>query len=279
MKTPQEYETCYLLNPVTITAHKKQGNNFLQIGLVQVGVKPLIRKGLNISIHMKSGFWQIQIRESDRYKTAFTTAFGHYEWNVIPFSLKNAPSEFQNIMNEIFNPSSSNAIVYIDDVPIFSKSLNQHWKHLRTFLQTVRFNGLVVSAPKIKLFQTCVRFLGFDIHQGVIKPINRAIQFANKFPNEILDKTQLQRFLGSLNYISNFYQNLRQQCKPLFDRLRTNPHPWTSVHTSVVQEIKKYVLTLPCLGIPTVNSFKIVLTDASNIGYGGILLQRVKLKN
>ena len=92
--------------------------------------------------------------------------------------------------------------------------------------------------------------------------------------DQILDKTQLWRFLGSLNYNSDFYQNLRQQCKPLFDRLRTNPPAWTPTHTSVVQEIKKYVKTLPCLGIPSVNSFKIVQTESSNIGYGGILLQR-----
>ena len=145
--------------------------------------------------------------------------FGHYEWNVMPFGLKNAPNEFQNIMNDIFNPFSSHSIVYIDDVLIFSEFIEQHWKHLRSFLDTVKSNGLVVSTPKIKLFQTHVRFLGFDIHHGLIKPIDRAIQFANKFPNQILDKTQLQRFLGSLNYISDFYQNLIQQCKPLFDRL------------------------------------------------------------
>ena len=193
----------------------------------------------------------------------------------MPFGLKNVPFEFQNIMNEIFNPFSTHAIVYIDDVLIFSESLEQHKKHLRGFLNTFKLNGLVVSALKIKLFQTKVRFLGFDIHHGVIKPIDRSIQFAEKFPDQILDKTQLQRFLGSLNYISDFYQNLKQQCKPLFDRLRTNPSPWTPTHTLVVQEIKKYVKTLPCLGIPSVNSFKIVQTDASNIGYGGILLQRV----
>ena len=52
----------------------------------------------------------------------------------MPFGLKNAPYEFQNIMNEIFNPFSSHAIVYIDDMLIFSESLNQHWKHLRAFL-------------------------------------------------------------------------------------------------------------------------------------------------
>ena len=51
---------------------------------------------------MKSGFWQIQIDEKDRYKTVFTVPFGHYEWNVMSFGLKNAPSEFQNIMNDIF---------------------------------------------------------------------------------------------------------------------------------------------------------------------------------
>ena len=127
----------------------------------------------------------------------------------MPFGLKNAPSEFQNIMNEIFNPFSSHAIVYIDDVLIFSKSLEQHWMHLQAFLHTIKLNGLVVSAPKTKLFQTKVRFLGFDIHHGVIKLIDRAIQFAEKFPDQILDKTQLQRFLGSLNYISDFNQNLK----------------------------------------------------------------------
>ena len=51
---------------------------------------------------MKSGFWQIQIAEQDRYKTTFTVPFGHYEWNVMPFGLKNTPYEFQNIMNDIF---------------------------------------------------------------------------------------------------------------------------------------------------------------------------------
>jgi phospholipid N-methyltransferase len=90
-----------------------------------------------------------------------------------------------------------------------------------------------------------------------------------------LKKTQLQWFLGSLNYVADFYQNLCKKCKPLFDRLQTNPPPWTHIHTSLVKEIKQYVQTLPCLSIPTINSFKIVETNASNIGYGGIFKQKV----
>jgi hypothetical protein len=224
---------------------------------------------------LKSGFWQIQLHPNDRYKTAFTTPFGHYEWNVMPFGLKNAPSEFQNIMNEIFNPFSHFVIVYIDDVLIFSKSIDEHWKHLYSFFDIIKHNGLVISAQKIKLFQTKIRFLGYDIYQATIVPISRAIQFADKFPDEITDKNQLQRFLGSLNYIAEFYKDLRKTCQPLFERLRDNPPPWSPIHTSVVKEVKKYVKTLPCLGIPTVNSFKIIQTDASDIGYGGILLQKV----
>ena len=101
---------------------------------------------------MKSGFRQIQISEKDRYKTAFTTPFGHYEWNVMLFGLNDAHSEFQNIMNDIFNSFSHFTIVYIGDILVYSSSIDEHGKHLYSFLDTIKRNGLVVSAKKIKLF-------------------------------------------------------------------------------------------------------------------------------
>ena len=126
----------------------------------------------------------------------------------MPFGLKNAPSEFQNIMNDIFNSFGHFTIVYIDDVLVYSKSIDKHWKHLYSFFDTIKCNGLVVSAKKIKLFQTNVHFLGYDISKGQIRLIDRAIQFADKFSDVIIDKIQLQIFLGSLNYIVDFYKDL-----------------------------------------------------------------------
>ena len=82
---------------------------------------------------MKSGFWQFQFKLEDRYKTAFTVPFGYYEWNVMPFDLKNAHSEFQNIINEIFNKYTRFSIVYIDDVLIFSNSIEEHFKYLKNY--------------------------------------------------------------------------------------------------------------------------------------------------
>jgi len=150
---------------------------------------------------MKFRIWQIQIAEVDRYKTAFTVPFGHYEWNVMPFGLKNAPSEFRNVMNDIFTPYTTFIIVYIDDVLVFSKSIDQHFKHLQTFIYVMEKNGLAASPSKMILFQTKIRFLGDDIYQGTIKPIQRSLAFADKFPEEIKDREQLQRFLGCLNYV------------------------------------------------------------------------------
>ena len=178
-----------------------------------------------LKFDMKSGFWQIQIAEQDRYKTAFTVPFGHYEWNVMPFGLKNAPSEFQNIMNDIFTPYTAFIIVYIDDVLVFSNTIDQHFKHLQIFISVMEKNSLAASASKLPLFQTKVRFLGHNIYQGTIKPIQRALAFADKFSDEIKDRKQLQRFLGCLNYVADFFPNLRQICAPLYNYLRKNPNP------------------------------------------------------
>ena len=104
-------------------------------------------------------------------------------------------------MNDIFNSFSHFIIVYIDDVLVYFSFIDEHWKYLYSFLDTIKRNGLVVSAKKIKLFQTKVRFLGYDISEGQIYPIDRAIQVADKFPDVITDKTQLQRFFRSLNYV------------------------------------------------------------------------------
>ena len=151
--------------------------------------------------------------------------------------------------------------------------MEQHFKHLEIFQKIVKENGLVISAPKIKLFQTRIRLLGFEIYQDMIKPIQRSIEFGSKFPDEIKDKTQLQRFLGSLNYVLDFYPNLRTTIKLLFSRLKKTPKPWTQEHTDIVKLVKIQVKSLPYLGILHSDAFPIIKTDASNLGYGGILKQ------
>ncbi|RDY08892.1 hypothetical protein CR513_06827, partial [Mucuna pruriens] len=90
---------------------------------------------------LKSGYYQIGVKEENRYKMTFVVPFGHYEWNVMPQGLKNAPSKFQNIMNNIFNQYMDFSLVYLDDVLIFSKNINQHVQHLNQFINIIKENG------------------------------------------------------------------------------------------------------------------------------------------
>jgi hypothetical protein len=83
----------------------------------------------------------------------------------------------------------------------------------------------------------------------------------------------LQRFLGSLNYVLDYYPNLSRLVKPLHDRLRKEPVPWSDLHTSIVKQIKQQVQTIPLLHLANPLAPKIVETDASDLGYGGILKQ------
>ncbi|KAL4189738.1 hypothetical protein AMTRI_Chr08g166860 [Amborella trichopoda] len=166
-------------------------------------------------------------------------------------------------------------IVYIDDVLIFSENIDQHFKHIHVFINVIKHAELVVSAKKINICQTKIRFLGHHIHHGTIIPIERFIQFADKFPDIILDKTKLQRFLGCLNYIVDFYENLALDVKPLYDRLKKNPPKWTDEHTKAIQKIKLKAQELPCSTLAQPNTFKIIECDASKLGLGEILKQRI----
>nr|XP_016476282.1 PREDICTED: uncharacterized protein LOC107797876 [Nicotiana tabacum] len=123
------------------------------------------------------------------------------------------------------------------------------------------------------LFQTNLRFLDHNIQNGRIVLIQRSIEFASKFPDVITDKTQLQRFLGSLNYISPFIKDLAKDTSILYERLKKNPKAWTDDHSKSVRRIKQKVNNLSCLTLANPTWAKVVETDTSDIGYGEILKQ------
>ena len=222
---------------------------------------------------LKSGFWQIQIREEDRYKTGFTVPRGHFEWNVMPFGLKNAPSVFQRMMDEVFKDCDTFIQTYIDDVLVFSENLDDHVKHLRIFHQKIKDNGLVLSDTKCKLFQLKIDFLGYELHAGHFSPMGHSLEFVDKFPDKILDKKQLQRFLGCLNYVSHFFKECAQNRKLLNKRLKKEPEPWTEACTEAVKAIKKKVKELPLLHLFREEWVTEVYSDASDDGWGAALVQ------
>jgi len=220
---------------------------------------------------LKSGFWQVGIREEDKWKTAFSVPEGHYEWNIMPFSLINAPSAFQRIMDETFEGMEGFLKKYIDDLLIHSDNISDHIKHLKIFLCRVKEMGIVLSESKMKLFRPMIDFLGYNIQYGSYTVIQRSLNFVDNFPDEIKDKTQLQRFLGSLNYISKFIKHCAQERKLLNKRLQKAPIPWSKECTEAVKSIKEKVKGIQPLSPIREDWEKIIMTDASYEGWGAAL--------
>ena len=187
--------------------------------------------------------------------------------------LINAPSAFQRIMDETFEGMDEFLKKYIDDILIHSDNIPEHIKHLRIFLKRVKEMGIVFSESKMKLFRSMIDFLGYNIQYGSYGVIQRSLNFVDHFPDEILDKTQLQRFLGSLNYISKFLQHCAHDRKLLNQRLQKDPIPWNKECTEAVRRIKDRFRKIQPLSPIQEDWEKVIMTDASKIGWGAVLCQ------
>ncbi|KAA3480766.1 DNA/RNA polymerases superfamily protein [Gossypium australe] len=100
-------------------------------------------------IDLRSGYYQLRVKESDVPKTAFRTRYGHYEFLVMPFGLMNALTVFMDLMNRIFRPYLEMfLVVFINDILIYSRDESEHAEHLRTGLQTLRDKKLYAKFSK-----------------------------------------------------------------------------------------------------------------------------------
>ena len=115
-------------------------------------------------IDLRSGYHQLKIKETDILKMAFRTRYGHYEFLVMPFRLTNAPVAFMDLMNKVFHPYLDQfVIVFIDDILVYSKDVDEHAIHLRIVLQTLRDRGLYVKFSKCEFWLNEIVFLGHVI--------------------------------------------------------------------------------------------------------------------
>eukprot|EP00253_Pinus_taeda_P027125 PITA_27125 len=115
-------------------------------------------------IYLRSGYHQIRIKDEDIAKTAFRTRYGHYEFVVLPFGLTNAPTTFMCLMNGIFHPYLDQfMLIFIDDILIYSRTIEEHHEHLRIVLQTLREHQLYAKFSKCDFFKEEIQYLGHVI--------------------------------------------------------------------------------------------------------------------
>ena len=112
----------------------------------------------------------MRIRKEDVTKTAFNTRYGHYEWIVMPFGLTNAPAMFIDLMQRVFQPYLDQfVVIFIDDILVYSKSEEEHEKHLRIVLQTLREHKIYAKFSKCELWLNQISFLRHIISEEGVK--------------------------------------------------------------------------------------------------------------
>ena len=231
------------------------------------------------TIDMTDSFFQTRIHPDDIHKIAITTPLGSYEWLVMQMGLCNSPPIHQRrIMTVLRKYIGKICHVYMDDIIIWSQSLEEHERHVRLILQALQDNGLHINKNKTHLFQYETSFLGHVISQRGIEADPSKIEKILNWPVPKNVK-QVQQFLGLVRYLNAFLPRLAVQTSVL-SRLTTkecikNFPKWSDVHQTAFDKIKEILLSRECLTVIDHQNLKnnniYLTTDASDKCTGAVL--------
>ena len=229
-------------------------------------------------IDLASGYHQIPIKPEDTHKTAFRTRYGHYEFLVLPFGLCNAPATFQRMMNDIFRDHLDRfVLVYLDDILIFSKTAEEHERHVRTVLELLRKHKLYAKMKKCEFGRTGVEFLGHVVSSEGIATDPHKIDAVKAWPVP-KTLTDVRSFLGLASYYRRFVKGFSTIAAPLTRLCSDKVTPghevaWGEVEQAAFEQLKEALIAAPVLVAPEPDGGFILYTDASTVGVGAVLTQ------
>ncbi|XP_045539290.1 uncharacterized protein LOC123722212 [Papilio machaon] len=227
------------------------------------------------SLDLASGYYQIPIDEKSRLKTAFVTPDGQFEYNRMPFGLVNAPAVFQRTMNKILAEAKIKyALVYMDDILIPSKDLDEGMTRLREVLDLLKNGRLTLKMSKCNFFLDKIDFLGFEVSANGIRPGNRKTDAVSRFPPP-RNQHELRQFLGLSGFFRRFIKDYALIAAPLTELLKKDREwDWGRIQDESFLAIKKMLSERPVLALYNPLAETQLHTDASKHGLAGILLQR-----
>ena len=234
-------------------------------------------------LDFKNGYFQTLLASQDRPKTAFSTRDNHYQFTVLPQGIKNGPPTFQRIVNQILGPTRSNyCLAYIDDVIIFSRTLDDHLSHLDEILRLLHGVNFRLSVDKCTIATDHIDYLGHHIYRGTIRPNKDNIHCLTE-TSVPTTSSEMFRFVKAAEYYRRFIPNFSRIAGPLykyapsthttfpqskFTLLQFSPDEQAAFH-----ELKRLLTTDLVLRLPNNDLPFKVQTDASKSGVGAVLLQ------
>jgi hypothetical protein len=225
-------------------------------------------------IDLNSGYHQLRIQEEDIEKTTFCTRYGHYEFIVMSFGLTNAPAAFMEALNRMLHEFLDDfVVVFLDDILIYSKTEEEHERHLHLVLSALRKNQFYGKLKKCAIWLSEVAFLGPVIRQqGIaVDPKNFMAVVEWKRPSSV---SEIRSFLGLAGYYRRFVPNLSSIAMPLTRLLEKGVlFVWSSDCEVSYQTLKNKLVNAPIVALPENGKCFTVYMDASRIGLGCVLMQ------
>ena len=243
------------------------------IPMIDTNLDRLAGSSIFSIVDLASGFHQMPMDPSSEEFTAFNTRYGQYQYKVMPFGLRNAPSSFQRMMNLVLGDLVDRiCVVYIDDILIYSKTREEHLLHIKLILEKLREFGLIASAEKCKFCLSKVDYLGFTISHNKIEPQQEKIKCILEWPKPE-NSSQVRSFLGLCNYYRRFIDKYTEIADPLIKLMTCKEFVWTDPHQVSFDNLKSEMTSHPVLIMPDYSLDFHIWPDASNLAVGGILTQ------
>lgn len=226
------------------------------------------------TLDLASGFHQVEMNPSDIPKTAFSVEHGHFEFLRMPMGLKNSPSTFQRVMDNVLRGLQNViCLVYLDDIIVFSTSLQEHMNNLEKVFQRLRESNFKIQLDKSEFLKLETAYLGHVISTEGIKPNPDKITAIQNYPIPKTPK-EIKQFLGLLGYYRKFIPDFSRITKPLTLCLKKGKKvTLDSAYINCFEKCKTLLTNDPILKYPDFDREFILTTDASNFAIGAILSQ------
>jgi hypothetical protein len=212
-------------------------------------------------IDLRSGYHQLRITKDEIHKTSFKTRFGHYEFIVLPFGLTNAPGVFMSLMNRVFHKYLDKFIqVFIDNILIYSRTMEEHDEHLCLVLQCLRENKLFGKLSKCLFYQSKIHYLGHVISsEGIV--VDPAKFEAITEWSVLTNVPEVHSFMGLASYYRWFVKGFSKIANLITELQKKNKKlVWTEKCAEAFHRLKEMLMTTPILKVPDMDEDLLVCT-------------------
>jgi transposase InsO family protein len=226
-------------------------------------------------LDVRWGYNNIRIREGDEWKAAFRTNRGMFEPLVMFFGLCNSPATFQTMMNDILADliDEGSVCVYLDDILIFTKTLEEHRRIVRRVLERLREHKLYLKAEKCEFLKTSIEYLGVIVSENRVEMDPVKVAGVAEWPQP-KNRKEVQSFLGFVNFYRRFIADFSHHARPLFDLTKKDtPFAWGQREQESFLELKSRVTSAPVLSLPDHQLPFRLEADSSDFATGAVLSQ------